>query len=85
MLIIIPGFSGVTVGGRGGRVPPDTFHWEISADLPEKERQGNKGKRRREEKKENREKREVEKFKMEGEKLQNEERTFFFLFTFQNH
>ena len=44
--------SGVTagVGGRG-RVPLDTSHREISADLPGKERQGKKGKLRRKEEK----------------------------------
>ena len=30
--------------GQGGRVPPETSDWEISADLPGKERQGKKGK-----------------------------------------
>ena len=32
-------------GGAGGaECPPDTFHCEISADLPGKERQGKRGK-----------------------------------------
>ena len=74
--------SGLTDRGRGGRgqsaPPPPTSDWEISADLP-----GKKGKRGEnwEENKENC-KREGEKLKMEGGKLQNEERTFFFFFCF---
>ena len=41
--------SGVTArgggpGGQGGRVPPDTFHWEISTDLPGKREASKKGK-----------------------------------------
>ena len=30
-------------GGQGGRMPPETSDWEISADLSGKERQGKKG------------------------------------------
>ena len=66
--------SGVT---GGGRVPLETFDREISADLT--------GKREAREKKENGEKegklRRVENWKWKEEKLQNEERTFFFYFS----
>ena len=58
---------------EGGKMSPDTSHWEIFADLRGKEREGRKGKWIGQ--KENR-KREVGKLKMEGGKLQNEERTF---------
>ena len=72
--------SSVTAGGGGGRVP-DISHREIFVDLPGRERQRKKKKENGEEKKENR-KREGGKWK-KG-KLQNEERTFFPHFTFQN-
>ena len=69
----------------GAECLPDTSHWEISADLPGKERQGKQGKWR---KKEGKLKKEGGKLKMEGEKLQNKEGPFFFpflfFFTFQN-
>ena len=74
---------------QGAECPPDTSHWEISADLPGKEREGKKGKWRRKEGK--LKKRKVENWKWKEEKLQNEERPFFFffffflLFTLQNH
>ena len=62
-------------GGGGMELPPDTSHWEISADLPGKERQGKKGKWRRKEGKSK---------KGKAEKLQNEEGPppFFFSFHF---
>ena len=36
--------SGVTGGGQGGRVPPETSDREIFADVSGKKRQGKKGK-----------------------------------------
>ena len=36
--------SGVTGGGQGGRVPPETTYGEIFADLPGKKRKGKKEK-----------------------------------------
>ena len=72
--------SGVTVGvGAGGRVSPDTSHWDISADLPGKERQGKIGKM--EKKKKENQKREDEILEMEGGKVTKwGERTFYFYF-----
>ena len=36
--------SGVTGGGQEDRVPLETFHWEIFADVSGKKRQGKKKK-----------------------------------------
>ena len=71
----------------GGRVPPETFDQEISADLLGKEKQGKRGKWGK--KKENW-KREDGKLKMEGGKVTKWGEAFFFFFfflpfTFQNH
>ena len=63
--------SGVT----GGECPPEIFDPEISADLSGKERQGKIEQKRRKI-----EKGKVENWKWKEEKLQNEERTFFFFF-----
>ena len=75
---------------QGAKWPPETSDREISADIAGK-KEARKKRENGQEKKENR-KREGGKLQMEGwkvEKLQNEERTFFFWFflllTFQNH
>ena len=75
--------SGITGGRAGGRVPPETSDWEISADLPGKKMQGKRGKGVKIEKKRRKiVKGKVENWKWKVEKLQNEERTFFFFFFF---
>ena len=55
-------------GGQGADCPPDTSHWEISADLPGKKRQGEKGKLR---KKEGKSKKGRWKIENERRKVQN--------------
>ena len=65
----------------GAECSPDAFHWEISTDLPGKERQGIKGKWRRK-------KRKLEYCKREGWKngrgkmSENEQITFFLFLSF---
>ena len=70
----------------GAECPPETSDWEISPDQLWKRGKGNKGKWGKRRKIE---KGKVENWKCKQEKLQNEERTFFFfffsLFTFKNH
>ena len=70
--------------GRGN-VSPDTSDREISADLPEKEREGKKGKWRIKEGKSKRKRWKIENGRRKSEKMR---RGFFFsllfLFTFQN-
>ena len=63
------GFIGATGRGQGEECPLDNLHGEISADLPGKERQGNKAKRESGEEKKKNQKREGGKLKMEGGKL----------------
>ena len=64
----------------GGRLPPETSDWGISADLPGKKRQGKNGKEGKMERK----RRKIVKGKVEiengrrGWKFQNKKRTFFF-------
>ena len=81
--LLIP--SGITGegGGGGGRVPPETSDWEISTDLPGKERQGKNWKRIRKEGKSKKGRCKIENGRRK--KLQNEESTFLFLFLFCFH
>ena len=71
------------MGGRAGvECPPDTSHWEISADLPGKERVGKTGKWRRKEEKSRKRKWKIENGRRKSDKMR---RGFFFFFFFAFH
>ena len=72
--------SGVTGGGQGGRVPPETCDWEIFADVSGKKRQGKKEKGVKIEKK----RMKIVKGKVENLKLKRKSYIYIYIFlTFQ--